>query len=345
MKKRFCLLFAALLLTVFVTGCTTVQKYQVQFFDVFDTFSQITVYSSDRHKAEQITSTAYDVLLECHRLFDIYNDYEGINNLKTVNDNAGIAPVQVDEKLFAMVKYGKEMYYLTGGRMNIAMGSVLRIWHRCRTEGLAHPESAALPSMEELRAAQFSTNIENLILDEENHTIYLADPNMSLDVGALGKGFAVELAADAVEDMGAEGVLLNIGGNVRAMGHRGDGTLWRAGVQNPLEPSGQTHLTVANLSGLSLVTSGDYQRSYTVDGKAYHHIIDPATLMPAAYFRQVTVITEDSGLADALSTALFVMPLEEGLCLLEDFPGVEALWVCMDGTVVRSDGFAELAGE
>jgi len=93
------------------------------------------------------------------------------------------------------------------------------------------------------------------------------------------------------------------------------------------------------------VTSGDYQRSYTVDGRSYHHIIDPETLMPAEHYRQVTVITEDSGLADALSTALFVMPLEEGLLLLDDFPGVCALWVCKDGTVIRSEGFAEMAGE
>jgi len=322
-----------------------VQKYQAQFFDVFDTFSQVTVYSSDKEVAQTVTATVYETLLECHQLFDIYNEYEGINNLKTVNDNAGIAPVKVDERLFAMVAYGKEMYYQTNGRMNIAMGSVLKIWHRCRTEGLLSPEKAALPDMDELKQAQRATDIENIILDEENQTIFLADPNMSLDVGALAKGWAVELAADSVQDMGAEGVLLNIGGNVRALGHRGDGSPWRVGVQDPANLSGQESLTVANLSGLSLVTSGDYQRSYTVDGRSYHHIIDPETLMPAEHYRQVTVITEDSGLADALSTALFVMPLEEGLLLLDDFPGVCALWVCKDGTVIRSEGFAEMAGE
>ena len=112
------------------------------------------------------------------------------------------------------------------------------------------------------------------------------------------------------------------------------------GLENPDLTAGDYLLTVS-ISDLSLVTSGNYQRYYTVDGKKYHHIIDPGTLMPANYMQAVSVLTTDSGFADGLSTMLFLMPVEEGLELVEEMDGVEALWVEMDGTVVTSSGFDE----
>lgn len=345
MRKVFCAVLIIAALALCFVGQADVQKYQLQFFDVFDTFSQITIYSDNKQLAQQVTADAHDVLLECHQLFDIYNDYPGLNNLKTINDMAGKAPVQVDDKLFELIRFGKEMYYRTDGRLNIAMGGVLRIWHDHREAGMADPAKATLPDMADLRAAAATANVDNIILDEENRTVFLADPNMSLDVGAIGKGFGVEMAARTIEASGATNVLLDIGGNVRAIGVRSENTPWRVGVQNPDLSSDQPYLTVTSLRDLSLVSSGDYQRTYTVDGKAYHHIVHPETLMPAEYFHQVTVLTRDSGLADGLSTALFLMPLEEGRALVDSLDGVEVMWVLMDGTVVRSDGFAAFAGE
>ena len=115
------------------------------------------------------------------------------------------------------------------------------------------------------------------------------------------------------------------------------GTPWVVGVNNP---DGGNYLHTLNITGGSLVTSGDYQRYYTVNGKRYHHIIDPETRMPSEYWRSVTILCQDSGLADALSTALFLLPLEEGQALLNK-TGAEAMWVDAQGREFFSPGFSD----
>ena len=146
-----------------------------------------------------------------------------------------------------------------------------------------------------------------------------------------------------MEAQGVDSLLMSIGGNLRSIGRKGDGTPWRAGVQNPDLSAKQQNLAVIDLTDASLVTSGSYQRYYTVDGQQYHHIIDPETLYPAEHHWAVSVWTADSGLADALSTALFVMSLDEGKALVEGWPGVEALWVQKDGTLEYSSGWPDRA--
>ncbi|HPU63946.1 MAG TPA: FAD:protein FMN transferase, partial [Mobilitalea sp.] len=133
---------------------------------------------------------------------------------------------------------------------------------------------------------------------------------------------------------------LSVGGNVRAVGAKGKEKLsWNVGIQNPDKSSEQTSLYTLALKDMSLVSSGNYERYYTVDGKIYHHIIDPDTLMPAEYFTAISIVCEDSGLADALSTAIYCMPFDEGIALIESLDGIEALWVFPDKTMKYSSGF------
>ena len=339
--KRLAGWAAALLLwTALTSGAAAESKrYETSFLDVFDTFSQVVVYADTQEDAQEILQEVHDELKNYHQLFDIYHAYEGVNNLYTVNQNAGIAPVAVDEAVYELVAFGKEMFVQTGGKTNIALGSVLSVWHEYRELGLADPEHAAVPSVEELLCAAQHTDVDQVVLDEEKKTVYLADPQMSLDVGAIAKGYAVERTARKLEAQGVQSLLMSIGGNLRSIGKKEDGTPWRAGVQNPDLTAAEQNLTVIDLTDASLVTSGSYQRYYTVDGKQYHHIIDPDTLYPAEYSWAVSVLAEDSGLADALSTALFAMPVEEGKALVNGWEGVEALWVWEDGTLEYSDGW------
>ena len=320
-------------------------RFKGSFFDVFDTYSEVIIYSTDEATAQAQLNAAHQSLLEYHQLYDIYNDYDGVTNLKTVNSQAGIAPVAVDRRIIDMLRFAKAEDVATGGRMNIAMGSVLKLWHDHRTAGIDDPTGATLPAMADLQAAAQHTDIEDVIIDEAAGTVFLADPDMLLDVGAVAKGYAVERVAQALMASGVTNAILNIGGNVRAIGTRGDGTSWRVNIQNPDLTAENQSLMTLNLDGLSLVTSGSYQRYYTVDGQQYHHIIDPDTLMPSAYTWAVSVVTEDSGLADALSTALFTLSIADGQALLTAFPGVEALWVTLDGELVRTDHFSALTGE
>ena len=346
MQKKLGIALALLLALVPALGATgEATRYKASFFDVFDTYSEIVVYAQSEAEAQTALDAAHADLLAFHQLFDIYNLYDGINNLKTINDNAGIAPVEVDQRLMDLIVYAKEMEVETNGRMNIAMGSVLSIWHKFREAGIDDPTAAALPDMADLQAAAEHTDISKVMVDTDAKTLYLSDPAMSLDVGAIAKGYAVERVAQDMIANGVTSALLSIGGNVRAIGARGDGTLWRVNIQNPDLAATEQGLTTLDLQDLSLVTSGSYQRYYTVDGKQYHHIIDPDTLMPSAYTWAVSIVTQDSGLADALSTALFNLSIEDGKTLLQNYPNTEALWVTLDGQVVRSDGFSTLAGE
>ncbi len=346
MKKTVCLLCALLLLCgagcANQTGQPPQRRYEGSFIDVFDTVTKVILYETDEQSAAARMEGLHQAFVEYHQLFDIYHDYEGVNNLKTVNDNAGVAPVKVDERIMDLLLFSKEAYELTQGRVNIAMGSVLRVWHEYRQAGIDAPQSAELPPMELLDAAAEHTDINDLVVDEEAGTVFLRDPHMRLDVGAIAKGYAVQQVALRQAEEGVSSLLLSVGGNVCAIGRRADGKDWKVSVQSP-DMSGSL-LSLA-VNGQSLVTSGVYQRYYTVGGARYHHIIDPQTLMPAAYFDAVSILCEDSALADALSTAVFNMPLEQGRALVERLNGVEALWVTPDGALIYSSGFALFIAE
>lgn len=182
-----------------------------------------------------------------------------------------------------------------------------------------------------------------MIIDENASTVYLQDPNMSLDVGAIAKGYAVEKVSQFIQKEGLKDGMISVGGNVRTFGEkydeRGKQVPWTVGIQNPDTSSDKKSLYDLRLSGYSLVTSGVYERYYIVDGKRYHHIIDPQTLMPAAYFTSVSIVCKNSGMADALSTAVFNTSYKEGSKMIEGMKDVEALWVFPDGTMKYSGGF------
>ena len=358
--KRFvsALLTGALCLGV-LTACGSAQKpassgvsadaqrYSTIFYDVFDTVTQVIAYCDSEEEFTAQMDALHADLVEYNQLYDIYNDYDGVTNIKTINDNAGTAPVTVDDKILGMLELAQTMYDTTGGKLNIALGSVLNIWHNYREAALADDNDSnnQLPTQEELDAAAQHCDIANLIIDEDAKTVYLADPAMSLDVGSVGKGYAVEQAAQAAEARGLTSALVSVGGNLRAIGTKPDGSQWTGGVENPWNASEVYTNTNSifgspiNMSDLALVTSGDYQRYFVVDGQRYHHLIDPDTLFPSTYFNGVTVLCSDSGLADCLTTGLFCQPLEDGMKIVESLDGVEAMWCTPDQQVITSSGW------
>lgn len=348
MRRKIIALFIVTALGISITGCKSggEKRYDASFLQLFDTVTQIVGYAESKDTFSGYCQEIYDCLKEYNQLYDIYNDYEGINNIKTINDNAGITPVEVDKKIIDLLLFSKEMYELTDGKVNVAFGAVLSLWHEHREAGLDDPANATLPDYEELTLLAQHTDINKLIIDEELSTVYLEDPEMSLDVGAIAKGYAVEKTALTMGKTGFKNGMISVGGNVRTIGNKiddkGERTPWNVGVQNPDLESEQQTIHILDLADCSLVTSGIYERYYTVDGEVYHHIIDPETLMPAKYFVSVTIACQDSGLADALSTAIFNMPFEEGLELIESLDGVEAMWIPYDGPFKYSSGFQSL---
>ena len=335
MRRFTCIV---LLLSILMSGCAGQEapekkKYNATFLTLFDTVTSIVGYAEDEETFRTMTQNVHDELLVYHQLFDIYNDYEGIDNLKTVNDSAGIAPVTVDRKIIDLLLDCKAYYELTGGKVNVAMGSVLHLWHVARNDGLNDPANAKLPSEEKLKEASLHTDFSCVEIDEAASTVFISDPAVRLDVGAIAKGWSVQQVAETAP----EGLLISVGGNVCATGLKDEsGSQWVVGVQDP--DLGDSYLHTLYLGKESLVTSGDYQRNFAVDGKLYHHIIDPETLYPSAYWRSVTILCEDSGLADALSTALFLLPREEGQKLLDSCDAM-AMWVDGERNVFYSPGF------
>ncbi len=325
----------------------TYSKYSDSFFDTFDTLVQVVGYTETEEQFNSYVEKMKSRFQQLHKLYDIYNNYEGINNVKTINDNAGVKPVKVDKEIVDLIVFAKDWYSRTGGQTNIAMGSVLRIWHDYRQEGEYDPENAELPPIDELIAASKYTDIDNVIVDIEKSTVYLAEKNMSLDVGSIAKGYAVEVVAKEIMEEGFTSGIISAGGNVRVLDKPLDGVRerWGIGIQNPnksIVSDEDNILETIFINNASVVTSGDYQRYYIVDGKPMHHLIDPKTLMPGEYYRAVTVVAEDSGVADFLSTAVFLMPYEESRNLVNSFDGVEAIWVMEDGTVEATDGMKKI---
>ena len=323
------------------------ERYRGSFFDTFDTVVTVVGFTETEEEFQGYMDTIEQRFQQLHKLYDKYNDYEGINNIKTINDHAGKEPVKVNKEIIDLIKFSKEWYEKSLGKTNIAMGSVLEIWHDYRERGEYDPLNAEIPPMEMLQEAAKHMDINNVIVDEQNSTVYLADEKMRLDVGGVAKGYATELVAQEMMAAGFESVIISAGGNVRAVGKPLDGVRkrWGVGIQNPdkfVALDEENLLDTVFVNNLSVVSSGDYQRYYIVDGQLYHHIIDPDTLMPESYYRAVTVVTENSGLADFLSKPVFLLPLEESRAFVESIDGMEALWVLPDGTIEATDGLQKI---
>ena len=336
MKRFFALLLTLSMLLCGCTGAGEEQKqYSATFLTVFDTVTTILGRDASEEAFTAKAQAVHDELLVYHQLFDIYNVYEGLNNLKTINAHPGEA-VSVDKAIIDLLLDCKAYYELTDGRVNAAMGSVLYLWHEAREDGLNDFANAYLPDSDALSEAAEHTSWDSVVIDAENSTVTILDPALRLDVGAIAKGWSVQRVAENAP----EGLLISVGGNVCATGPKDStGTPWVVGVQDP--DGGDNYLHTLYLTKGSMVTSGDYQRAYMVDGKIYHHIIDPDTLYPGRLWRAVTVVCPDSGLADALSTALFLLPLEEGQKLLDQCESY-AMWVDAEGNMYYSTGFEEL---
>ncbi len=224
----FGILFFLVLILVVVFGQKQQEqelaRYQASFLDVFDTKTDIVGYSTSEEAFTEQVTLIKEKLEYYHKLYDIYNEYEGINNIKTINDHAGIEPVEVSQEIIDLLLFSKEMYEKTNGQMNIAMGSVLEIWHDYRDEGLNNPQTAELPPIEDLQEAAKYCDIHQIVIDVEAGTVYLPNVNMSIDVGSIGKGYAVQKIAEYAKEIGGRIIALSgFGGYIESssIGNRG----------------------------------------------------------------------------------------------------------------------------
>lgn len=350
-QRLIYILMAILILAVSLTGCERppeYQKFAYEFFGTFDTVVQVMGYTPNQRTFNQHANQIEKRFIELHQMFDIYNNYDDVVNLKTVNDMAGEAPVAVPREIFDLIKLSLHYRDTIASHVDITMGPVLKVWHNYRDEGLYDPANAQLPPMDELDAAAQRMQSDGIVLDEAAQTVFLQHKGMRLDVGAIAKGYATQLVSDEIHAAGLTSFLIVSGGNVKGMGAPLDGNrfYWGIGLQNPYYfddmKNEEQLIDIAFVNDRSVVSSGNYQRYYTVDGIRYHHLIDPNTLMPADYFDAVTVVAADSALADFLSTAIFLMPYDDGRALIDSMADVEAYWVLPDRSILATDGMIPL---
>lgn len=360
--KKLVLSLLSLSMIMIMTGCS--KKYELMSHYItgpFDTITTYMSYVSGEDEFNEQCDYIEEQLNYYDQLFDKYNTYNGMNNLKTINDNAGKKAIEVDQPLIDLLNLSIERNRKISSKVNIAFGSVINIWHDYREEAESHDGVGTVPSDVELEKANQHTSIDSIEIDEKKKTVYINDALASIDVGATAKGYAIELIKDGLIEMGVDNFLLSGGGNVASHGQRKiqkEGEFYLddcadkfcVGIESPQDgnyaasaddPDSENEAVLV-VQGESIVTSGDYQRFYQdVNGVRYHHLIDPETLYPAVHFRSVSIITEDSGLADFLSSAVFLMEYEEGLKLVNSLDGVEAIWLLEDGKIKMSDGLKD----
>ena len=311
-----------------LSGCSKLNNqklYQKTAFDCgFDTFCSLNAYVSDEDTFNRYYNQMVNEFLMYHKYFDIYHEYDGINNLKTINDNAGIKPVEVDQVIIDLLLDAKAIGELSKNSFDITNGQLLKIWHTYRENGQADNQNGKIgkiPSEETLQSASMSRGFEHIIIDETNQTVYIDDSNIQIDVGAIGKGYATELVANKLQSEGLTNAAINAGGNQKIIGPKVNDEGWNVGIQNPTIQISQDESIIALISDVkenSVVTSGDYQNYYLgPNEEILGHIIDFQTLKPANHYHSVTIVTKDSGLADCLSTTLFTLSYEDGKDLID----------------------------
>ncbi len=314
------------LLSLFVAGCQGTPHLVKRSQLLMGTVVFVTAVGKDESTTQQAAKAGLD---EIRRLEELLSTWIPTSELSQVNAAAGREPIQVSQETFAVLTRSLEMAKLTQGGFNVAVGPAVKAWD-ASGEG-------QVPSQEDLEALRPQMELSNMQLDEKTRSVWLRHPGMSVDVGGIGKGYAADLAARVMQASGATAGVVAVSGDIKTFGRMPDHQRFVFGIQHPRKEQGEV-LGRIELEDEAVSTAGDYQRYFMKDGVRYHHILNPATLLPARECQSVTVIAKDGVLADGLDTGIFVMGPDKGMALIESLPDVEGVIVDQDGTVLVSSG-------
>lgn len=300
------------------------------------TWITLTVVADDKAAGKAHAAAGFERIAEIEKCLTSWSPDSELN---VAMGKAAQGPVRISDDLFASLKAGCEWHGRTNGAFDITVSPLIGLWRRCGKEG-------RLPTGDELAAARARLGVDRIELDEDDRTVRLAKADAQVDLGGLGKGYCADEVVKLLKRRGVTSALVAVAGDIYPLGKRPDGSPWRVGVQDPRKPdSPQALLTVLQLSGKAVSTSGNYQRYVEIKGKRYSHIIDPRTGKTAESVPSVTVIGHDALTTDILGTALSVLGVKDGLALVESMPGIETMFVTLERDrkphFVRSSGFAK----
>ncbi|MBU5670208.1 FAD:protein FMN transferase [Paenibacillus brevis] len=298
-------------------------------FFIFDTVVTIKIYDNraTTKNFEELEALMKDIDYKINRSNEDSEIY-------AVNANAGIAPVKVSQETFDLVKIAVDYAKQTNGLLDPSIGPLVSLWN------IGH-EDAHVPPAEDIAAAQKLIDYRKVELNEDTLEIYLQDKGMDIDLGSYGKGYAADLIYDKLKEQGFDSAIIDLGGNVFAMGSKPGNLEWTVGIQDPDQERGNDIGTVKVIDK-TVVTAGIYERYFVENGKFYMHILDPRTGYPADNnISSVTIISDSSTVADTMDTSLLIMGIEDGLKFAEE-NNTEALFITKDKKLYATPGFKEL---
>ena len=327
-KTGVLLISAGLLSAILLSGCTTLPKSEslTMTGTYFDTVVQIEVWGADQ-----------DMIEHCRKMCETYEQMLSAtietSEISKIN-NADGEPVSVSDDTAELIEKGIEYGEISGGLFDITIAPASGLWN------FTDNEDKTLPDPDEL--AEAVSHIDYRCVHVDGNTVVLTDPEAQIDLGGIAKGYIADRLKEYLEGEGIEHALIDLGGNMLALGGRYDGTDFRIGLQKPFAETG-TAMAAVSINDQSVVTSGDYERYFEKDGVIYHHILNPDTGYPVQNdLDQVTIISDKSVDGDALSTTCFAMGLEDGLELIRSLDGIEAVFVTKDGEIHTSSDEIEL---
>ncbi len=327
MKKTALLIM--IIISMLSTSCNNkvYQQYSSEGF-VLGTFVTITIYS-EKEVEEEKFKILFDKLSNIEKSMTINQEVN--SEVEQINIMAGKGAVVVSDETFYLIQKGIEYTKLTNNRFDISVGALVKLWN-------IGFENAKVPNAERIESTLSLIGIEDITLNEQDKSIKLEREGMMIDLGGIAKGYAADVMSALISEMGYEFALINLGGNILCHGSKPDGQNFKIGVRDPYKSS-EDYLGVIAQSNRSIVTSGIYERNFIQDGILYHHILDTTSGYPVENnVASVTIVTENSAYADALSTGVFLMGIEEGLKFVEDLHNVEAIFISTDKKIYLTTG-------
>jgi thiamine biosynthesis lipoprotein len=306
----------SVMVLVCLCGCGPSEELAEKSWSVMGTFAAVSIPAGEKEHLEDYAGTCRGVLGELENTLSVFKPDSEISRL---NRAAGQAPIEVSGSTRTMLELSLKYAGVSEGCFDVTVNPLVRLWGFGK-KGVP----ARLPDEETIQSVLSNVGYRHLVLSDS--TVYLDRAGMSVDLGGIAKGYAVDMCYDRLVESGAGDMIINLGGNIRCRGVPGSGRAWIIGVRNPFDSDvlvGRIHLP----SGMATATSGNYERFVEIEGRTYAHIIDPRSGLPVSGMAGVTVVSPTAVEADAMSTALFVCGVEDGGKVLGGVPGTEALWI------------------
>lgn len=329
-KKKLPIILIVTLVIIFSISIIITNKKEDKYSSTYynlGTINEITLYDINKKDGDRILKKCESILVDIDNKMSCQISSSEISK---INDNAGESFVKVSDDTYSVIKESINFSNMSNDTFDISIGPIIDLW-------AIGTDNAKVPTQKEIDTKLTLVNYKDILLDDENKSVKLANKNMKIDLGGIAKGYAADKIYEYLKEEQLKSALINLGGNIYAFGNKENNQPFSIGVQDPTKPRGNSIGNV-KVSNKSVVTSGIYERYLEKDNKIYHHMLDPHTGYPFNNnLSSVTIISDKSIIGDALSTTTFGLGIKNGLELVENLDGVDAIFITKDKKIYLSN--------